>query len=75
MDLLADPSIPSKIVLESPIKSSDEFYVSVVKPKDFEDDVRVKQGLSKIFDRGIVTHYIKPQYEIPRYSEIFEELS
>lgn len=75
MDLLADPVIPSKVVLESPIKSSDEFYVSVVKPKDFEDDVRVKQGLSKIFDRGIVTHYIKPQYEIPRYSEIFEELS
>jgi hypothetical protein len=75
MDLLADPTIPSKVVLESPIKSSEEFYVSVVKPKDFEDDVRVKQGLSKIFDRGIVTHYIKPQYEIPRYSEIFEELS
>jgi DNA helicase HerA-like ATPase len=75
MDLLVDPTIPSKIVLESPIKSSDEFYVSVVKPKDFEDDVRVKQGLSKIFDRGIITHYIKPQYEIPRYSDIFEELS
>ena len=75
MDLLADPTIPSKVVLESPIKSPDQFYVSVVKPKDFEDDVRVKQGLSKIFDRGIVTHYIKPQYQIPRYSEIFEELS
>ena len=46
MHLLVYSTIPSKVVLESRIKSSDEFYVSVVKPKDFEDDVRVKQGLS-----------------------------
>ena len=75
MDVLVDPNISSRVILESPVKSSDEFYVSVVKPKDFENDVRVKKGLSKIFDRGIVTHYIKPQSEIPRYSDILQELS
>ena len=75
MDVLTDPEISSRIILESPVKSSDEFYVSVVKPKDFENDVRVKEGLSKIFDRGIVTHYIKPQSEIPRYTDILHELS
>lgn len=48
-----------------------EFYVSVVKP-DFENDVRVKEGHSKIFDRGIVTHYMKPQSEIPRYTDTLQ---
>jgi uncharacterized protein len=75
MDVLADPKIPAKVILESPVKSADEFYVSVVKPKDFENDYRVKDGLSEIFERGIITHYIKPQSEIPRYGDILQELS
>ena len=75
MDIFADPKIESKIILESPVRSSDEFYISVVKPREYEEDERVKAGLSKIYDRGIVTHFAKPQSEIPRYGDILEELA
>jgi hypothetical protein len=40
-----------------------------------EEDERVKAGLSKIYDRRIVTHFAKPQSEIPRYGDILEELA
>jgi hypothetical protein len=75
MDIFADPKIDSKIVLESPVRSSDEFYISVVKQREYEEDDRVKSGLSKIYDRGIVTHFAKPQSEIPRFGDILSELS
>ena len=38
MDVFADPNISSKIIMESPIKNVDEFYVSVVKPREFEEE-------------------------------------
>jgi uncharacterized protein len=56
MDLFADISIESKIVLERPIKDADQFYISVVKPREYEDDERVKEGLTKVYERGIATH-------------------
>ena len=74
MDVFADPSIQSKIIMESPVKNIDEFYVSVVKPRQFEEDQKVKLGLSKILDKDIVTYYVKPESEIPRYSSILDDL-
>ena len=75
MDIFANTNISSKVVLESPIKSADQFYISVVKPKEYEDDDRVKDGLSKIYDMGIVTHFIKPESEIPKCAHILAELT
>jgi DNA helicase HerA-like ATPase len=74
MDIFANPNISSKIILESPVKSADQFYISVVKPREYEDDDKVKSGLSKVYDRGIVTHFIKPQSEIPKCAHILAEL-
>ena len=37
MDLFADPSIESKIILENPVKNPDQFYISVVKPIEYEE--------------------------------------
>ena len=74
MDLFADPAIQSRIILESPITSADQFYISVVKPREYEDDDRVKAGLAKVYDRGIITHFIKPQSEVPRCADILAEL-
>jgi uncharacterized protein len=74
MDLFADPKIQSRIILESPIKSTDQFYISVVKPREYEDDVRVKAGLAKVYDREMTTHFIKPQSEVPRCADILAEL-
>lgn len=74
MDVFADPKIPSKIITESPIRNTDEFYISVVKPRIFEENEKVKTGLAKIYERGIITHFVKPQSEIPRFSSILEDL-
>ena len=45
MDLFADPSIESKIILENPVKNSGQFYISVVKPREYEEDDRVSKKL------------------------------
>ncbi|HJT49349.1 MAG TPA: ATP-binding protein [Nitrososphaeraceae archaeon] len=74
MDLFANSSIDSKIVLERPVKDADQFYISVVKPREYEDDERVKKGLTKVFERGIVTHFVKPQFVTPTCKDIFDEL-
>src|SRR3989337_4218297 len=34
MDLFADESLPSRIVLENPVTTADQLYVSVVKPRE-----------------------------------------
>ncbi len=74
MDLFADASIDSKIILERPIKDPDQFYISVVKPREYEDDERVKGGLAKVYERGIVKHFVKPQFVTPTCKDIFDEL-
>lgn len=75
MDIFADPKIKSNIILESPVKNADEFFISVVKPKEYEDDERVRKGLAKVFDRKIVNHYVRPALQIPRYSGIIDDLN
>ena len=70
----ADSDIQSKIILESPVKSADQFYISVVKPREYEDNDRVRAGLARVYDREIVTHFIKPQSEVPRCADILAEL-
>jgi uncharacterized protein len=74
MDVFADPNIQSKLVMESPMKNVDQFYISVVKPREFEEDDRVKDGLAKIYNKDTVTYYVKPEAEIPRYASILDDL-
>jgi uncharacterized protein len=73
-DLFADPTIDSKIILESPVNDAEQFYISVVKPIEFEEDERAKKGLLKVFERGITTHFVKPSSVIPTCKEILKEL-
>jgi uncharacterized protein len=74
MDLFADASIESKIILERPVKDAEQFNISVVKPREYEDDERVKGVLTKVYERGIVTHFVKPQFVTPTCKDIFDEL-
>jgi uncharacterized protein len=74
MDLFADTSLESKIILERTVSNAEQFYISVVKPREYEDDDRVKGGLTKVFERGIVTHFVKPQFVTPTCKDIFDEL-
>ncbi|MEM3695115.1 MAG: ATP-binding protein [Candidatus Bathyarchaeia archaeon] len=75
LDLLADPSFVAKVIMENKIESVDVFFNSVVKPKDYENDERIKAGLAQIMEQGKLTYYKRPRQKIPTYSEFLSELS
>lgn len=74
LDVLADPEIHSKVILEHRIDSLEQFFNSVVKPREYETDERTKKGLQRIIDQGKLAYYTKPRQQIPTYSQFMEEL-
>jgi DNA helicase HerA-like ATPase len=72
MDLFADKRIPSKIILEHKAENAKEFYNSIVKPKLFEDDPRIINGMEKIFSQNKVTHYVQELLRIPTFREFLD---
>lgn len=75
MDLFADEKIHSKIILENPVTNPEQFYASVVKPREYEDDDRVRKVFARIFSQRKITYYLKPESKIPTYGDILEELN
>jgi hypothetical protein len=75
LDLLADPSFAAKVIMENKIESVDVFFNSVVKPRDYENDERIKTGLAQIMEQGKLTYYKRPRQKIPTYGEFLGELS
>jgi len=75
MDLFADDKIPSKIILENPVTNAEQFYASVVKPREYEDDDRVRKVFARIFGQKKITYYLKPESKVPTYGDIVEELN
>ncbi len=69
MDIFADPGIPSKIVLENKTRDPEEFYNSVVKPREHEADRRVIQGMSQIFSLNRVSHLKRTRMHPPQFNE------
>ncbi len=74
MDVLADPDIDSRVVLEHRVDSVEQFYNSIVKPREYESDARVLEGLRRIMDLGRVSYYTKPRFRVPTYGQFLEEL-
>ncbi len=70
MDVFADKSIPSKIVLEDPVKDAAQLYDSLVKPREFEKDERPVKAFRNIMEQGKLERYIKPRFVVPRYADI-----
>jgi len=75
MDLLADPNVPAKVILEHRIDALEQFFNSVVKPREYEADERIKAGLQCIMDQGKVAFYTRPKQKVPIYSQFLDELS
>jgi DNA helicase HerA-like ATPase len=75
MDLFADDKIPSKIILENPVTIAEQFYASVVKPREYEDDDRARKVFARIFGQKKITYYLKPESKVPTYGDIVEELN
>ena len=74
LDVLADPAVKAKLILEHRIDSIEQFYNSVVKPREYESDLRTKHGLQAIVDQGKLSYYTKPKQQIPTYGQFMEEL-
>ena len=74
LDVLSDPAFPSKIILEHRADSIEQFYNSVVKPREYESDERIRSGLQRIMNQGKVAYYTKPKQKIPTYSQLMDEL-
>ncbi len=75
LDMLADPNVPAKVILEHRIDSLQQFFDSVVKPREYENDERTKSGLQCIMDQGKLAHYTKPRQKVPTYAQFIEDLS
>jgi DNA helicase HerA-like ATPase len=74
LDLLADPKVNAKVILEHRIDSLQQFFNSIVKPREYETDDRTKHGLKCVMDQGKVAYYTKPRQQVPTYSQFTEEL-
>ena len=74
MDVLADPAMPSRVILESRIETVEQFYNSVVKPKAYEADNRILRGFQEIVGQGRVSYYTRPKFKVPTYGRFLGEL-
>jgi hypothetical protein len=75
LDLLADPDVQAKIVLEHRIDALEQFFDSVVKPREFEEDQRTRAGLKSIMSQGKLAYYTKPKQKISSYSQFMDDLA
>ncbi len=75
LDLLADSAFSAKVILEHRIDSLEQFFNSVVKPREYEDDERIKTGLHRIMDQEKVAYYTRPKQRVPTYSQFLDDLS
>jgi hypothetical protein len=74
LDMLADPAFSAKVVVEHRIDSLEQFFNSVVKPREYEADERIKAGLQRIIEQGKLAYYTRPKQKIPTYSQFSDEL-
>jgi DNA helicase HerA-like ATPase len=75
LDLIADPLFPARIILEHRIDSVEQLYNSIVKPREYEYDERVKVALKQVMEQGKVGYYTKPKQKVPTYSQFMDELN
>ncbi|MEM3730386.1 MAG: ATP-binding protein [Candidatus Bathyarchaeia archaeon] len=75
LDLLVDPNFKAKVVMENRIESVEQFFNSVVKPREYETDERIKVGLQRIIEHGKLAYYKRPRRKVPTYSQFIDELN
>lgn len=74
LDILADPNVPAKIILEHKIDVLEQFFNSIVKPREYETDERIKAGLKRIMEQNKLAYYKMPRQKVPTYTKFLEEL-
>jgi DNA helicase HerA-like ATPase len=74
LDILADPNVPTKVVLEHRIDSSEQFFNSIVKPREYEVDERIQAGLKSVMEQNKLAYYKMPRQKVPTYAQFLDEL-
>jgi len=74
LDVLTDPNVPAKVVLEHRIDSSQQFFNSIVKPREYEVDERIRAGLKCVMEQNKLAYYKMPRQKVPTYAQFLEEL-
>jgi len=72
-DVLSDPKIPSKIILETPVSDVDQFYKIVVKPRGFETNVKAKKTFEQMLEQGRVSCYREATSTVLTYEDILDQ--
>ncbi len=74
MDVFADTSISSIIILENEVSNVGDFYNSIVKPKKYEDDYRVVGGMKKIFAMDRVSYLRRMRVRAPKFIDFLGDV-
>jgi hypothetical protein len=74
LDVLADTNVNAKLIMEHRIDSIEQFFNSIVKPREYETDERTKAGLRAIMAQGKLSYYAQPKQLIPTYAQVMDEL-
>lgn len=73
-DVLSDPKIPSKIILETPVQDGDQFYKVVVKPRGFEKNVKARKTFEDILNQDKVGCYAEAISSVITYDDVLHQL-
>jgi len=74
MDVLGNPDIPSRIILDTNAESFEQFSKMIATPRRFEGDPRVAKGLRKIWDLNRVYYMDLSEKRIPTYFSLINQL-
>jgi hypothetical protein len=66
--------MPSLVILERRIESLQQFFNSVVKPREYETDERILDGFREILAQGKVSYYTRPRLKVPTFGQFLQEL-
>jgi DNA helicase HerA-like ATPase len=72
-DVLADPKISSKFILETPVEDVEQFYKVVVKPRGFEKDDRAKRSFEAIMRQGKLGYFAESTSASVTYEDILRQ--
>ena len=73
-DVLADPEIKSKLVLETEATDAEQLYKIMVKPRAFEGDPRSKATFQEMIKQGKVATYVREETLIPTYETVLDQV-
>lgn len=73
-DVVTDPDVHSRVILETPAKNADQLYKIMVKPRAFERDPRSKDIFQDMIDQGKVGTYTEEETLIPTFETVLDQV-